>query len=282
MPAERSPAYKAVSVCADILDRFGAASVSCLPISECRILRPHLLGFDPGCVIIFTVPYYTGESEKRNISRYAVSRDYHLFFSGLFDRIKEEFALRLPDTEICACSDHSPIDEINAASKAGLGCIGDNHLLITEEYGSYIFLGEIFISPPLDPGEAEYSVSRCPGCGRCMKACPCKDGECLSRLTQKKGELTAGEEQTIARSGCLWGCDICQEVCPLNRDIKETDIAFFREERLPVITQERILAMSDGEFSSRAYAWRGKKVILRNLEIARKYGNPPRGKKQQS
>ena len=151
MPAEDSPAYKAVSVCTDILEKNGIGAASCLPMSECRVQKPYLLKFEPGCVVMFTVPYFTGDDEPRNISRYAVSLDYHIFFSELAAQLKAACDSDLPGTAICTYSDHSPIYEAEAASKAGIGCIGENHLLITEDYGSYIFIGEIFLSEPLEP-----------------------------------------------------------------------------------------------------------------------------------
>ena len=271
MPAEDSPAYKAVSVCTDILEKNGIGAASCLPMSECRVQKPYLLKFEPGCVVMFTVPYFTGDDEPRNISRYAVSLDYHSFFSELAAQLKAACDSDLPGTAICTYSDHSPIYEAEAASKAGIGCIGENHLLITEGYGSYIFIGEIFLSEPLEPRAEGYPISHCPGCGRCMKACPGKGQTCLSYLTQKKGELTADEEQMIAESGCCWGCDICQEVCPLNRDVKTTEAQFFYERRTPTVTTEMINSMTDEQFAERAYAWRGRKTILRNLEIERRH-----------
>ena len=137
---------------------------------------------------MFTVPYFTGDDEPRNISRYAVSLDYHIFFSELAAQLKAACDSNLPGTAICTYSDHSPIYEAEAASKAGIGCIGENHLLITEDYGSYIFIGEIFLSEPLEPRAEGYPISHCPRCGRCMKACPGKGQTCLSYLTQKKAD----------------------------------------------------------------------------------------------
>ena len=96
MPAEDSPAYKAVSVCTDILEKNGIGAASCLPMSECRIQKPYLLKFEPRCVVMFTVPYFTGDDEPRNISRYAVSLDYHIFFSELAAQLKAACDSDLP------------------------------------------------------------------------------------------------------------------------------------------------------------------------------------------
>lgn len=95
---------------------------------------------------------------------------------------------------------------------------------------------------------------------------------CLSSLTQKKGELTEIEQEMIKKYASAWGCDICQEVCPYTeRALKGgsiyTNIEFFKESRTPYLTSEAIENMSDEEFLSRAYSWRGRQTILRNLKI---------------
>ena len=96
--------------------------------------------------------------------------------------------------------------------------------------------------------------------------------KCLSSVTQKKGELTEDEITLIKKYGCAWGCDICQEVCPYTESaIKNntifTSIDFFKNDLTPSLHSHEIEAMSDEQFSKRAYSWRGKSVISRNLRI---------------
>ena len=109
--------------------------ISSISLSECEITRPYLLekkGIEKGTVIIFAVPYFAeGAYTKSNISAYAISQDYHLFFSSLFESLINELLKKYPNNKFAGFTDHSPINEIKAAAKSGLGVIGKNHLLIT-------------------------------------------------------------------------------------------------------------------------------------------------------
>lgn len=243
-----------------------------LSLEDCRVLRPYLLeraGIRTGTAVILAVPYAV-PAEERNVSAYAVSRDYHLYFRELFDRLLPRLRERFPEHRFVGFADHSPIDEIHAAARAGLGVIGDNGLLLTEKYSSYIFLGEI-ITDAVIPAHAR-EIGTCHHCGACKRACPVvlNKGECLSALTQKKGELTEEERAQLAAHPLVWGCDICQEVCPYTRAAKANSTLygappFFREKTIPVLTVETLDAMTEEEFRERAYAWRGRAVIRRNL-----------------
>jgi formate hydrogenlyase subunit 6/NADH:ubiquinone oxidoreductase subunit I len=127
----------------------------------------------------------------------------------------------------------------------------------------------------LDDGADErgaYEPSFCPHCGACKKACPMSEGlGCLSMVTQKKGELTPEERDFILRHGSAWGCDICSAVCPYTKKAiaegNETPIEFFRRDRIVHLTSGAVNAMDKAAFRERAFAWRGKKTVLRNLEI---------------
>ena len=255
----------------------GIDAVAPIPISECTVRKPYLLeraGITDGTAILFAIPYLTPEAnaDGRNLSRYAVSRDYHLFASALFDELLPLLSERYPDHRFAAFADHSPIDEVSAASRAGLGCIGSNHLLITPKYASFVFLGEIFTDASLTC--ATHEITHCEDCGRCRSVCPAKDGRvCLSALTQKKGDLTAEEEEYLLEYGSVWGCDLCQEACPhairaISEQTAYTKIPFFGEQQIAHLTSEALCNMSDREFSERAYAWRGRQTIQRNLLLS--------------
>ena len=258
-----------------ILKKHSLSLFSAIPLKNCEITRSYKLqraGFsdvESLTAVMLAVPYLTKQN-KRNISAYAVSRDYHGYFAELFSVVLPELREAYPTFRFAGFADDSPINERDAAAAAGLGVIGDNCLLITEKYSSYVFLGEIITDLPMDA--SALPIKGCEGCGACKMVCPKGDGVCLSALTQKKGALTVDEIATIKKYGSAWGCDLCQEVCPHTiRAIKNqtiyTDIEYFKTEAVPILSSDLIDNMSDEEFSKRAYSWRKRETIRRNLEI---------------
>ena len=249
-----------------------------LPIDVCNVRRTDVIeraGLNPDevrTVIMFLVPYYVRDDQIGNISLYARSCDYHYYMDDLFSRIipelEKEFSVRF-----AGFADKSPIEETDAAAKAGLGVKGDNYLLINEEYGSYVFIGEIVTegSPDLFGCEQnrKYEIRECMKCSRCKYACPMnKDNmPCLSFVTQQKGELPEEQKEYIRKYGSAWGCDLCQTACPLNTGVSETPIEFFRKDRIANLDIETLDAMSEEEFQRRAFSWRKRATIRRNLEI---------------
>lgn len=263
-----------------LLSEAGITLSAPLPLSECTVTRPYLLTQKEiplsGSAVIFAIPYHSPacENTERNLSRYAVGKDYHLFVKQLADQILPTLLTEFPTAHFALFADHSPIDEREAAAKCGLGVIGKHGLLITKPYSSYVFLGELVTDIPLPSDiHATHAIELCEGCGACLSACPYAGGEfseCLSALTQKKGTLSAEEEHALKQYQTVWGCDICQEVCPhtkaaLRNGTLSSPIPFFNSKPIPHVTYNGICEMSDREFSERAYAWRGRQVILRNL-----------------
>lgn len=255
--------------------------VGALPLSACRVTRPYLLeraNIASGTVFVLAVPYFTPacEDKGRCISAYAVSRDYHLFFEELYDELLPFLMKKFPNNRFAAFADHSPISELHAAVRAGLGVIGKNGLLLTQKYGSYVFLGEVITDLEI-PCRA-HEVNFCEDCGACRNACPVdvsEKGLCLSALSQKKGELSEEEKRILLSTNTVWGCDRCQEICPYNKRAKEcgsiySPIPFFHQNTISSPTVKEIENMSDEEFLERAYSWRGREVILRNLRIREK------------
>ncbi len=240
---------------------------SCLDISECPMLLPRKLPDFTRSVCFFLIPYYVKDDTERNISLYAVPRDYHLYAK----RLEEGLLGVLSGTGLSArvFADSSPFDERRCAALCGLGDIGKNGLLVNPVYGSYVFIGSICLSRSISITQSteKFKCDLCGNCEKCRVACPFLSGrcsECLSNITQKK-KIGKDEEGLIASARLKWGCDICQEACPYNKGIPETPIEFFKECRLPYITEELLSEMSDEEFSERAYAWRTRAVIGRNL-----------------
>lgn len=249
---------------------------SVLPYSLCRETAPEIMAresFLPKSVIIFLVPYYTGAGV--NISRYAVSRDYHIAIREISSRLIALLSEKFPESSFRAYGDHSPLDERHAAISAGLGILGENGLLINEKYGTYVFIADVVtdISPKaLGAKDTPEALRFCTRCGACKKACPTgilrgEGNDCLSFITQKKGELSKEEAALMREYNTAWGCDECQSVCPYNKNAKTTPVPFFYEERIENLTAEILSSMSKAEFNSRAFAWRGRKTVERNLKI---------------
>ena len=211
-------------------------------------------------VICAVFPYKVKEAPPENISRYAATKDYHLVCGQMLNAAAEKLKASFPKNTFEAFIDNSPINEVLALSKTGLGKVGQNGLFIDDKFGSFVFLGEIVTD--LDLKIADHSSTPCSDCGACKKACPVglDKSACLSHITQKKGELSEQEQALIKKSGCVWGCDICSEVCPENKGKENTYIPDF-------INSYRDCFSPTEDFCYRAYTWRGEKVILRNYEI---------------
>ncbi len=263
---------------------FSAENIECfapVPIEKCNVRRPDLLvraglpAEEAKTVIMFLIPYYDDDGEG-NISLYARPRDYHLYCEALFPRLCGRLSEKFSG-KFVGFADKSPIEEADAACRAGLGVMGDSYVIINEKYGSFVFLAEVFtdIEPEVFGCDknGEYPLSYCVHCGACKRACPMisEGTDCLSAVTQKKGELSEKEKEYIIKYKSAWGCDICQLVCPLvQKAIKNgarTPISFFRENRIKNLTADGLCAMSDEEFGKRAFSWRGKATIKRNLEL---------------
>lgn len=219
-------------------------------------------------VITVIFPYCLDEEmyEDLNVSRYAAVPDYHTVAGKYLSTIAEELQREFEGEIFVPFTDNSPVSEVSTACACGLGVIGRNGLLINEKYGSWVFIGEIVTT--LDVGIKAGELKRCPDCGRCVEACPVgalneeNFGRdiCLSNVSQKKGEIPEEYRLLMKKYGCAWGCDICQQVCPLNKDKKKTAIAEFINGFISHVDE-------DVEIEGRAFAWRGEKVIKRNLEI---------------
>ena len=223
----------------------------------CRAMRR--LPENAKTVILLLFPYKVRDAHPENICRYASVPDYHditqKYLSNITDDLKKEF----PEYKFESFADNSPIPEVSAAAAAGLGVYGENGLLINKTYGSWCFICEIVTDLEIP---AENHFKKCPVCGNCKKACPRGDleGKCLSAVTQQKKELNFAEKSALKKYNTVWGCDICAEVCPLNKNAANTYIPEF-------ISGYRDRYEYGEDISGRAYEWRGEKVIKRNYEI---------------
>lgn len=246
---------------------------------EFERVKPHLIQCrninkipqDAKTVITVIFPYCLDEQAYKdlNVSRYAAVPDYHFVAGKYLAEIADSLKAEFEDEEFVYFTDNSPISEVTTACASGLGVIGRNGLLINEKYGSWVFIGEIVTTLKLCDSSNE--IKRCMNCGKCVSACPVgalseenfgKD-ICLSNVSQKKGDIPQEYQELMRKYGCAWGCDICQQVCPMNKGKKKTAIEEFIKGFVSHIDE-------DVEVEGRAFAWRGEKVIKRNLEIINK------------
>lgn len=260
-----------------------------VPISECKVIKKYLLtknSFGEGAGAIMMLLPYRSHHTPKNLSVYASVRDYHAYVEKLWARMEKYLKSKHPLGNFKLFADHSPIDEVHAACISGLGFIGRNGLLITEKYSSFVFLCELVTDvAPKELGIDEYvkkEVRTCKNCGKCASACPsnCMDEadprpktECLSAITQKKGALTDDEAEMMLANGSIWGCDVCQNVCPYTKNAEYTPIEYFNTDVITELDTALVDSMSEEEFFSRPFSWRGRDVIRRNCLIYDKMKN---------
>ena len=175
-------------------------------------------------VISVAINYYTEiENQKVKFSKYAHGKDYHVIvkqkLNELLDYIKNELN---QDTKGSASVDSSPIMEKQWAQRGGIGWQGKHTILINDEYGSWIFLGELLLDIPLEYDEP-FTKDICGTCTACIDACPTQAlsdyqldaTKCISYLTvELKSNFDADQKNKL--NDWIYGCDICQQVCPWN------------------------------------------------------------------
>lgn len=231
----------------------------------------------PTGVFAAAFPYYAGEAPG-SLSRYARGLDYHEVVVDRLEQVCARLRERWPQNRFVPSADNSPIPERPAALLAGLGVLGENGLVLTKPWGSYVFLGTILTD--LDyPWPSPRPIQPCIRCGKCTAACPggaiaggnVDQERCLSHLTQKKGALDPEQEALVARHSLIWGCDLCQRVCPYNRDVPLTPLPEFREDLICSLEPEDLEGLTNRQFKEkyphRAFTWRGPEVLRRNLQL---------------
>ena len=202
--------------------------------------------------------------------------DYHYVLQDKLDRLAKGIEELTADFEYKGMVDTGALVDTAVAQRAGIGFIGKNGLVISKEFGSYMFLGELITNLDIEPDQAvDYG---CGDCNRCVTACPtsCLIGDgsmnakrCLSFQTQDKGVMDLEFRKKIKT--VIYGCDICQICCPYNKGLDnplatEIDPDLSHPELLP------FLELSNGQFKEKfghvAGSWRGKNILQRNAIIA--------------
>ncbi|MGA2440775.1 MAG: tRNA epoxyqueuosine(34) reductase QueG [Tepidisphaeraceae bacterium] len=174
--------------------------------------------------INYFVPLERAPAGHGRIARYALGEDYHELIKGRLHGLADWIRQVAPEAKTRCSVDTAPVMEKELAARAGIGWIGKNTCIINEEIGSWILLGEVLTTLALPADEP--ATDRCGSCRRCIEACPTQAitepyqldaRRCISYLTiEHRGQI---DKELSAKFGnWMYGCDICQDVCPWNRD----------------------------------------------------------------
>jgi epoxyqueuosine reductase len=191
-------------------------------------------------VVVVALNYYTPHQHTDDpatgkISRYAWGDDYHNIVGGKLKSLLAWIKEQWPEAEGKACVDIQPMMDKAWAVRAGLGWIGKHSNLITREYGSWVFLGELLLNLELEH-DTEQMEDHCGNCTLCLEACPTDaiteayvidSNKCISYATIELRAPSIPESVASNLEGWLYGCDICQDVCPWNRFEQATSEARF-------------------------------------------------------
>ena len=158
------------------------------------------------------------------ISTYAYGTDYHFVLKKKLNSLLEFITTQVGENNSRGFVDSAPVLDRAWAKRAGLGWVGKNTCLITKEQGSYFFIGEIITDIELEYNES-YVPNHCGGCSRCIEACPTKaltpyaldSRKCISYWTIEYRGGSIPEPLKNKFEDWIFGCDICQQVCPWNR-----------------------------------------------------------------
>ncbi|SDO67430.1 epoxyqueuosine reductase [Paenibacillus sp. yr247] len=212
------------------------------------------------------------------ISRSSWGSDYHDVLRDRLAKLEAFIAERVPDARLQSMVDTGALVDRAVAERAGIGWTGKNCAVITPEWGSWVYLGEIITNIPFTPDTS--IMDQCGDCTICIDACPTgalvgpgqlNSSRCISFITQTKGYVD--DEFKLKIGNRLYGCDTCQIVCPKNKGMNwthqpelEPDPVKVKPLLIPLLT------MTNKDFKEQygriAASWRGKKPIQRNAIIA--------------
>ncbi len=240
-------------------------------------------------IVFIALNYYQKRTDappepSGRLARYAWGRDYHKELGKRIKRVARQLQEQFPDEQFRSWTDATPLAERFYAERAGIGFTGRHTLLINGQFGSWFVVGEILTTIALDPSEsAGTHHGACPlNCTRCIDVCPTGallgphriDGSrCISYLTiEHRGVIP--EELRPLMGDWIFGCDLCQEVCPLNVRATVTDVAGFLKpiagdrqllkDILEIRTEEEFRSRFAGSPVMRA----GREGLVRNACIA--------------
>ncbi|MCF7924864.1 MAG: 4Fe-4S binding protein [Candidatus Izimaplasma sp.] len=201
-------------------------------------------------------------------SFYTFGMDYHKVITTRIDAVMKN----LPYEYLIGVDNH-PHNERLAARVAKIGYFGKNQLIINKELGTYMFLGLVFINEKINDEYILNITDDCGECRKCIEACPTNalfDGDydinkCISYYNQAKKDLN---NQELKANYSLFGCDICQLVCPKNINIDNKTHSEFELSGKELVSIVDLFTLSNKDFKEKynnmAYLWKGKTILMRN------------------
>ncbi len=241
---------------------------------------PQMIFPEAKSVIAVALNYFTPHEHEENpdlgkISRYAWGDDYHDVLKEKLRELLNWIKTEIPEADGKICVDTAPVMDKAWAVRAGLGWLGKHSNVITKEFGSWVFLGEILLNVEL-AAENEPVADHCGTCTACLDACPTQaiiapyqvdSNACLSYATieSRAPELSAKITQNL--NGWIYGCDICQDVCPWNRFEKPTEETRFEpREHQTSVNLDEILSFSPEKYAARFRRSAIKRAKLSGLQ----------------
>ncbi|MBO1512794.1 tRNA epoxyqueuosine(34) reductase QueG [Metabacillus bambusae] len=223
-------------------------------------------------------PKSTREDRRGIFCRASWGQDYHTVLRDRLSKLEAFLREKVPDIQIKSMVDTGELSDRAVAERAGIGWSGKNCSIITPEFGSYVYLGEMITNFPFPPDTP--MEDQCGSCTKCLDVCPTgalvqggqlDSSKCIAFLTQTKGFLPDEYRSKIGNR--IYGCDTCQTVCPVN---KGKDFHFHEEmEPDPEIAKPKLkplLKISNRDFKEKyghiSGSWRGKKPLQRNAILA--------------
>lgn len=249
-------------------------------------INPYLTLQNAETIIVIGMSYYVNEKDiactvpskiSGNISRSSWGKDYHIVLKEKMKNLSEYIGKEYNDFEYKYFTDTGPLVDRHLAYKAGIGWYGKNNCIISDEYGSWIFIGYILCNLKIKVDN--FIKTGCRNCNKCINACPTgalmennlyNSKLCISYLTQTKEDISYKLREKMGNS--IYGCDICQLVCPHNLYSLKSRVEFIPKKDNYKPDLFDLLKLSNRQFKKRlgdsALGWRGNNIIKRNALIA--------------
>ena len=264
---------------------------------ERKLKRESLKSVFPECesALVFLFDYRDAKKfQEENPSKFKIAsytigfndQDYHFWIKEKLEAIAAELKITHPDLEFQISLDVHPVLERDLAQRSGLGWFGKNSMLISQEFGSYNLIGSLLLNKKFDFKTPSIVVDHCGNCTKCISACPTNaimgdqrtvdSSKCISTYTIELFKDATPPEGYPTDSNEVFGCDICQEVCPWNdKPMQRADgidqsnlIEFFNRDLVEIIKELEVMSNRQYKilFTKTSFERVGKQGLVKNLK----------------